>query len=565
MTTQSKSIDRQAAWRSFLTSPFDWILISGLLGLLPLMVLESQVLSLKKHLQFFPIAWVGFVAIVYLRASLEAPLPKSRRVFGWVFLAASLCLASFAVLRFSPWVAHLSLMLLALGWLCLRAAGNRWTELIAWTSLFAITLPLPLNMDSLLIRKLQTISTKSASSLLDLTSTPFVARGNVLEVRTGELFVDEACSGVDSLYSLAAIALFLVVWNRSGLLSALVMLFLVPVWGWLGNLLRLFTIVFMLDRFGIDLSEGWPHTVLGMVVFAISFGCLMLSQQASKLLFDAFPFQTVTTTGLHKAYNWVVCWPGKSPMSRSSGSKRAANAIAPTNLAETASAAPPRQLVMALSLLFVSLGAFSMLPILAIGPWDSKRFTLPAWSTQQISEVFHQDVLPAELGELKRVDFKVLHRETGSVYGEHSATWTYQVNGQGVQISVDFPFPGFHPLEECYMASGKQLAIPVSTITTPKPDGSTQYELHDVLLHDELRQESFLCYLNFDTGGAPVSNVETIMLGAALAIPTVAYQVQVYLPDCGTLTEEQKAHYREVLTQVSPVLLERLRQLPGVR
>ncbi len=559
MTTQSKTVDRKLAWRTFLHSPYDWLLISGLIGLLPLMVLESQNLSQKKHLQFFPLAWVGFVAIAYLRASLDGPLSKPRRVIGGLFLAIAFFFGLFSVFRFSPWGAHLSVITLTFGWFLLRAVGNRWTELVAWISVLAITLPLPLNLDSLLIRKLQSVSTSSASSLLDLTATPFVARGNVLEVRTGELFVDEACSGVDSLYSLAAIAIFLVVWNQTGFLSALIMIILVPMWAWLGNLFRLFTIVFMLDRFGIDLSHDWPHTALGMLVFAISFGCLMLSQQATKLLLEGFPSQTGTATGLHNVYNWIVRWPGKSSTSRAAATKRPAETV-------TTSGFPaPRPALVGVCLLFVALGVFSLLPILAIGPWDSRRFTLPSWTTQQISEVFTKEDLPAELDGLKQVDFKVSHRETGSMYGEHSATWSYQAGGQIVQISVDFPFPGFHALEECYMASGKEMVRPKATTLSSAEDSSTNLSLNEVLLNDDLQQESFLYYLNYDINGEPVSNLESIVLGGAFAMPAIAYQVQVYLPDCGPLTDSQRESYQDVLVRVAPPLLEQLRHLPNVR
>ena len=276
-------------WKSFMRSQFDWLLMFGVVGLLPLIIVQSGYLSSRKHLQFFPLAWLLFIAIVYLRGVPTGSLPRWRLRLGVLTFVAAVSIAALAVLRFSPWLAQVALTVLLFAWMQVRLIGNRWTQLVAWCGLLLITTPLPMNGDTLLIQRLQALSTQSASHLLDLCHTPHVARGNVLEIRTGELFVDEACSGVDSLYSLAAIAVMLIVWQKRSFLSGLVTLALVPLWAWLGNLIRIFVIAVMLDRYGIDWTHGWPHTVLGLSVFVGSFACMLFAQSAITLFLAPFP------------------------------------------------------------------------------------------------------------------------------------------------------------------------------------------------------------------------------------------------------------------------------------
>ncbi len=142
-----------------------------------------------------------------------------------------------------------------------------WQTAIAITSLLWITVPLPAGYD----KKNDSVSASTvklcckfrARRCEDLSS----AEGNILQLLDKRLFVDEACSGVDSLYALMAISLTLVLFMKQRFLVALCALSMVIVWASCGNILRLVLIVFGLQWVGIDLSSGTPHTILGLCVF----------------------------------------------------------------------------------------------------------------------------------------------------------------------------------------------------------------------------------------------------------------------------------------------------------
>ena len=546
-------MDVKGDWKNYKFNYYDLFLMFGLVGLTPLLIVQCGYLASRKHLQFFPLAWLLFFAVVYLRGVPAGAVTKWRQRLGRFAFFGALSIATLAVLRFSPWLGQVAALVLLFAWMQVRLGDTRWTEIVSWCGLLLITIPLPMNGDTLLIQNLQALSTRSASHLLDLFGTPHLARGNVLEVRTGELFVDEACSGVDSLYSLAAIALILIVWQQKSFLTAVVTLALVPLWSWLGNLIRIFVIATMLDRFGIDWTHGWPHTVLGMTLFTASFACMMLAQSAISLVLTPFPVDTVTTNFVHRIYNNCVCWPRNTATSR-----KDMRLTVPK-----AAIVNPRRWHSAVAALFCTvflvLGGVTALPIMGIGPWKSRLQLLPSWTSQQVSDLFIESDLPKDLSGFQLSQFGVTHRETGSVFGEHSATWTFQNAGQPIQVSLDFPFAGLHELEGCYVGGGKRVDSPVKV--TEETFEAFKAQVYEVKLIDELNQTSFLWYLSCDADGVPLTKLRVAMWGGALATPPVAFQVQVFANDSGELTDTQRQVYKNALMQGCKTLLPKIKKL----
>ena len=538
-------------------SHYDWLLAMGVLGLLPLLVVQCGYLASRKHLQFFPLAWLFFLTLIYLRGAPSGSLPRWRLRLGELSFVVAVSIAALAVSRFSPWLAHVALAVLVFAWMQVRLVGNRWTQLVSWCGLMLLTIPLPLNGDTLLIQRLQALATQSASQLLDLAHSPHMARGNVLEIRTGELFVDEACSGVDSLYSLAAIAVMLIVWQQRSFLSGVLTLALVPLWAWLGNLIRIFAIAIMLDRFDINWTHGWPHTVLGLALFAGSFACMLFAQSAITLVLEPFPVEAATTSFVHRWYDRCVSWPGQPSTVSDEPLEH------PQALASQSSRRWRIGYTAVLATLYLVLGAISALPIMGVGPWRSRIEMLPSWTKQQVSDLFVATDLPQDFSGFKLFGFAVTHRETGSVFGEHSATWAFQHTGQPIQVSLDFPFSGLHELESCYVAAGMQVNLPV--VTTSETIDDFNVQVHEVNLIDDLKQTSFLWYLSYDADGVPVTKLKSAMWGGALAVPPVAFQVQLLVSDCGELTEPQRTLYRHVLVHAAKELLPKIQTLPDLR
>ncbi len=143
-------------------------------------------------------------------------------------------------------------------------------------STLLLVLRLPLNLDNQLTSGLQSATSVVASYLLDLMGIVHRLAGNVFFLKDGALFVEEACSGVQSIFTLLFCALMLVVWLRRS--PALIPFYIVSaiVWALAMNIVRVTAIAVAQDWYGIDLAHGWKHEVLGYSCLVVA-GLLLWS------------------------------------------------------------------------------------------------------------------------------------------------------------------------------------------------------------------------------------------------------------------------------------------------
>lgn len=570
MNSQNATIEQERSFaefrEKFLSSKYDWFLLSAFAGLLPLLIYHGLNLWQRPHFQFFPLAWLAFGFLVCTRSTPAEATTAWRQRLGFGVAVCALLATTASVLVFSPWLAHVSLIFVCLAWMILRLPQTKWYLPLAWLTLLVITLPMPRNLDTRMVQQLQRGSTESASALLDLSGIPHFISGNVLEIRTGQLFVDEACSGVDSLYALGAIALLLALWHHKPLLLSVLLLASVPLWAWLGNVIRLYTIAYLLDRWGIDWSHGWQHTLLGLGVFAFSYWNLTKTQQMLEYLLVPFPARTTTTGKLHKLYNRVVCWPGADPTrpkesSRPSSSERRGGEKPETTAdhepsSQNDSFVPGKrhnQLALALSIAFLILGSLTAFPLLGIGPWEKRATVARAVSNSEVDDAFTAELLPQQLGDATQTGFETQHRERGSIFGEHSATWQYRVDEQLISLSLDFPFAGFHGLEECYVLSGGELISGIDEVDSLAAGSLTIYEGRFV---NDLLEINHLFYTEFEEDGTPVTANSAFERGAfALSQPPVTFQLQAYVQGAEELSEDERKKYHQMLEEAAKTLL----------
>ncbi len=208
--------------------------------------------------------------------------------------------------------------------------------------------------------------------------------------------MDEACSGIDSLYALAAVAIALVVWNRSSLAVGVATLATVPAWAWLGNSIRIVFIAFLLETYEIDLTKGWPHTILGLCIFPLTAISLLLTHELAKNLLGPFLVETVTTNSIHRWFNCWVLWPSISQSGRKARNlKEGINRPQEKSIPHE-STLPLAILVPACAVCILVTSA-SFLPLNGIGPWNTRDYTLPSWTTHQVATFFQEHDLPAVL------------------------------------------------------------------------------------------------------------------------------------------------------------------------
>jgi exosortase len=549
MSENSQNLQFRQRWCGFSKSAVDWLGMAGIAAAMPLMFIQLSNLWSKQHLQFFPFAWIAFGVLLVTRGWVGTTQNKLRWIVGTAILVLSLIATCLSVIRFSPWLIHVAGSLLLVGWMLMRLGGTPWHSVIAWGALLFVAVPLPMNLDVTLVQSLQQLSSKSASALLDLSGVPHLLKGNVIQTGNRELFVDQACSGVDSLYALFAALLIFLIFQRESLLVSVVMLLILPLWAWAGNLTRLYTIAMVDDLWKVDLTSGWQHTTIGLAIFVLVFMCVMATHKSLSAFLGPMNFSSDFAYRLHNA---VVRWPRKSSSDKS--------AVKP----EVLESPGDKKTVWIPCIVgivgFLALGAISLGPFLRIGPWKKFQFSEIKYDRGNVEAMLSQSTLPTVLQDsIQIVGFDITHRESNHFMGEFSTTWVAQDGEYRILLSLDFPFAYYHPLDDCYVLTGstklKMEDHELSTAAGPVYFKHAYYS-------DQTDQPTFMMFTLFYADGQSMKENNKLVERLFPEQPRgLIYQLQVFLSNSSDISEEKKLQYQELLIDLKNRLLPIINQL----
>jgi exosortase A len=133
--------------------------------------------------------------------------------------------------------------------------------------LLLFMIPVPAQIYAGLTIPLQLLVTKATVLLAATAAIPIYCEGNVIHHSRGSFEVVQACSGLRSIMALLLLGAVMGYFTlRSDISRAILFLSAIPIAVAI-NILRVFAMVVAIQFLGIELSEGVPHTVLGVVVF----------------------------------------------------------------------------------------------------------------------------------------------------------------------------------------------------------------------------------------------------------------------------------------------------------
>lgn len=405
------------------------------LAFFPLLTWMSVRLWYRPHYQFFPILLMSVGYLAYLRFS-DLPKQASRPWLRRILAMTSLFFLLIATLFASPLIGLIAALFCSLavvytvgGWPWLRS----WLPL--WGTLWLLVPP-PNNLDLLLIDGLQSLVVRVSSRALDLLGVLHLRVGHVLEVPGKRLLVDEACSGIHGLFSTLAFVLLYAIYLHRSLLQSLFLIIVCLFWVIVCNVLRVTLIGWCDARWGFDLSTGWPHTVLGLLTFAMGLGLILSSER----------------------FLWFVL-----PMFIPTSPSELADEIrSPTDLL-------PWQHTWLTSWSCLSL--FALLGVIHAGEWGVRFLALPQRSA---ADAVPSLSLPKELAGWKRLDDHPCERSWPM--GVHSQAWAYRKGSHVAVLAVDAPLRGYHPLQICYRNSGWTIDRLVCLESGSSPDGLPRTE-----------------------------------------------------------------------------------------
>jgi len=240
----------------------------------------------SPHWSIFPeynYGWAIPFLCVYLfwerwlvRPAPDAPDARAR-AFGiagmamFIFSLSRVVQEANTTWRLSSWVMAASAVAIVLCGIYL-AGGKSWLRYFWFpAAFFLVAVPWPTQVELSTIQTLTRLNVSATVEALTFAGIPALPQGNVIEISTGLVGIDEACSGIRSLQATLMIALFFGesyrfgLWRRVGLVASGVGL------AFIFNAGRTFLLVSVAAREGLPAMARW-HDPAGVTILL---GCFL--------------------------------------------------------------------------------------------------------------------------------------------------------------------------------------------------------------------------------------------------------------------------------------------------
>ncbi len=266
----------------------NWVLLLGLLSLaIPTLSDLATTLWNKTDQEHGPIVFALVCWVFWRELPAFLQLPPKQNQLGWLLIIPALLayvlgrsqeIWMLEVGAFIPLLAGITL--LHKGWVGLKAMRAPLLFLL-------FVIPLPGFLVDALTNGLKQNISLVAENLLYGFGYPVARSGVMLTVGQYQLLVADACSGINSLFSLFALGFVYLYLQSSGskLRNLLLLLAIAPV-AILANIIRVMVLVLVTYYFGDEAGQGFVHGVAGILVFIIALLALFIWDWLLGLFFD---------------------------------------------------------------------------------------------------------------------------------------------------------------------------------------------------------------------------------------------------------------------------------------
>ena len=171
--------------------------------------------------------------------------------------------------------------------------GRPWLKHFAFPILFVlVAVPWPMQFEQAVIQTLMRAVTAVNVFFLSVAGVPALQHGNVIEVRSGLIGIEEACSGVRSLQATLMVSLFLGEFYSFSLTRRVVLVVAGAVLAFLCNLARTAILVWLGAQHGANSLEAW-HDPAGLTILLVClFGLWGISLLMLRGTSPALPIQS---------------------------------------------------------------------------------------------------------------------------------------------------------------------------------------------------------------------------------------------------------------------------------
>ena len=476
-----------------------WPYLIAIAVQIPMLLLYFDLLWARPHYQTFVVAILVSVGLALYRWPFDAKQPFHRSSLSDFLFLVGLGGAFLSAVFVEPWFAALSTMTIVASLFARTLDKESLRNLWPCALPLFVFLKLPCDFDVQLITKLQQYSAVYTSRLLDLAGLGHHMNGVVIKIPGLQDYgIEEACSGIQSFFTLMLVAIIFVVASRRirtpklgyGVIAFLVALvlfiirtflfsspFLLDIslvaivgcfmfslvgfqatallisaifWAVFMNTLRILTIPLAEHFFEIDLAKGISHDILGYSVLALGILLILSTDQFLQFLFgpvDESDDSSEMSGGLTKFWNNII----------SGGSREAELEKAQKlQLRREPVSASGSKFIWIVAGLIVALGIFQTIDVFR--SWARPEISTRFFDIDMIVD-FEKNDVPEVLGSWKQVDYQPSNRHTGADHGQRSDTWQFRspTHACSAIASLDQPFPGWHELTICYRNQGWKL------------------------------------------------------------------------------------------------------------
>ena len=411
------------------------------LAVAPMMLPYLTNLWSREPYRYFPFCLLAVGWLTYLRWDRRYPAPRG--MLSWIAVGFGVALAAFGIILASPWICAVAFVTFAVT-LYLAATDFEGRSLVGLALPLLMLIHLPLGYDHLLTIRLQQITSGLSSVLLDVLAIPHAVSNNVIQLATRELFVAEACSGIQSVFTLMFLATLLVSIYRRPIWLAPIYLAIAALLAVAANVLRV-TIVAVGDVwFSVDLAEGWQHELVGYTALCIAtLFLLSFDHLVTALLHPVDPLVDGENNLLISAWNFIV---GDDDRDLSSEGREQATAQDSASGIGAMIWKP-----MWSRRIFVSV--LSVLAVSAIAQAFNLQRPVPMFAGP--TEIIYQpnaDVFDRPFSSIEVQQHEQTRGGSNPRLGENADIWTcvpHQDRAE-IQVVLSQPYSGWHELCICY-------------------------------------------------------------------------------------------------------------------
>lgn len=172
----------------------------------------------------------------------------------------------------------------------LLLCGTRGLKLVWFPLVFLIfSVPIPGVIAQAITMPLKMVVSVVAEQVLYWMHYPIGRSGVTLTIGPYQLLVADACSGLNSLFTLESLGLLYmnIMGYKSKARNVLLAVMIVPI-SFVSNVIRVITLVLLTYHFGDEVGQGFAHSFSGLVLFAVA---LVLTYGFDQLLAKRFDNQ----------------------------------------------------------------------------------------------------------------------------------------------------------------------------------------------------------------------------------------------------------------------------------